>query len=278
MYLVDTHQHLWDLGKFKYSWCANIPPLNRTFALEDYAEAARGLEIRKTIFMECDVDEPYVLDEARYIAGLAEMNPLISGIVASGRPESQGFEEHLDQLSALRKVRGIRRVLHTQPDELSGSQVFVRNIQRLASRGLTFDVCVLARQLPAAIRLVRACPEVTFILDHCGVPNVKDRELEPWRRHITELSACPNLVCKVSGLVAYADSAKWTVADLRPFVEHVVEAFGWHRLVWGGDWPVCTLSASLAQWVEATHQLFAGASADERAALFHRNAERIYRV
>jgi predicted TIM-barrel fold metal-dependent hydrolase len=85
-------------------------------------------------------------------------------------------------------------------------------------------------------------------------------------------------VCKISGLVAYADPQTWTVADLRPFVEHVIEAFGWERVVWGGDWPVCTLSATLAQWVNATQELVAGASETERAALFHRNAERIYRV
>lgn len=278
MYLVDTHQHLWDLRQFPYSWCAGIPALNRTFSFDDYTKAAQGLGITKTVFMECDVDEPHALAEAEQIDLLARARPSITGIVASGRPEREGFEAHLDALAKLPMLRGIRRVLHTQPDELSQSELFVSNVRRLGTRGLTFDLCVLARQLPVGIELVRRCPDVTFILDHCGVPDVKRQALDPWRAHLAELAALPNVVCKISGLVAYADPARWTVTDLRPFVEHAIEKFGWNRVVWGGDWPVCTLSAPLAEWVSATHELVAGTSNDERAALFHRNAERIYRV
>ena len=278
MHLVDTHQHLWDLAQFPYSWCANIPTLNRTFSFDDYVAASRGLGITKTVFMECDVDEPHALAEARHIDALSRAHPSIVGMVASGRPEREGFAEHLDQLAELPTLRGVRRVLHTQPDELSRSDLFAKNVQRLAARRLTFDLCLLARQLPIGIELVRRCPDVMFVLDHCGVPDVKQRALDPWREHIAQFAACPNVVCKISGLVAYADPQTWTVADLRPFVEHVIETFGWDRVVWGGDWPVCTLSATLAEWVNATRELVSGASETERSALFHRNAERIYRV
>lgn len=278
MYLVDTHQHLWDLKQFPYSWCRSIPCLNRTFSLEDYLAASAGTAIRKTIFMECDVDDPHPLAEAQSIQRLSDMHPLLAGIVASGRPEREGFEAHLDALSALPNLRGLRRVLHTQPDAISQSRVFIDNVRSLASRGLTFDLCVLARQLPLAAMLVRQCPSVTFVLDHCGVPNVKDRALDPWRTDLRALAEFPNVSCKISGLVAYADAKSWSVEDLRPFIEHVIACFGWQRVVWGGDWPVCTLAASLKAWVDATHTLFAAASEDERAALYFRNAERIYCV
>lgn len=276
--MIDTHQHLWDLRRFPYSWCAGIPQLNRSFLFEDYLAAAAGTGIAKTVFMECDVDDPHQLGEAKNIQALAEQHELIAGIVASGRPEREGFESYLEDLCALPKLRGVRRVLHTQPDELSQSDLFARNVQLLARYGLTFDLCLLARQLPLGMSLVRRCPDVQFVLDHCGVPDVKQQALEPWRRYITEFAQLPNVVCKISGLVAYAQPASWTVDDLRPFVEHVIEAFGWDRVVWGGDWPVCTLSAPLQRWVDATHELVAGASPDERAALYQRNAERIYRV
>src|SRR5688572_15095680 len=118
MHLVDTHQHLWDLRQFPYSWCAGIPALNRSFLLEDYLAASRGTGITKTVFMECDVDEPHALDEARHVQSLAEKHPLIAGIVASCRPERDDFRQQLEQLAQLPKVRGVRRVLHTQPDEL----------------------------------------------------------------------------------------------------------------------------------------------------------------
>jgi predicted TIM-barrel fold metal-dependent hydrolase len=278
MHLVDTHQHLWDLTRFPYTWCAGIPPLNRSFLLRDYVAAAEGLKITKTIFMECDVDEPHALAEARTIQVLADENPLIAGIVASGRPEKSGFREHLVQLSALPKLRGVRRVLHTQPDELSTNPLFVKNVRRLAEFGLTFDLCVLARQLPRAIALVEACPAVTFVLDHCGVPDVKARAVEPWATDMARLAQHPNVTCKISGLVAYADPTQWTVADLEPFVGHVLTCFGWDRVVWGGDWPVCTLSATLRRWVDATQGLLQEASDAQRAKLYHANAERIYRV
>lgn len=277
MRLVDTHQHLWNLEQFPYSWCAGIPALNRSFRLADYENAARGLDITKSIFMECDVDEPHGLNEARYIQALSEAHPSIAGIVATCRPEREDFRAQLEALRTLPKVRGVRRVLHTQPDELSASTLFSDNLKLLPEFGWTFDLCVLARQLPAAIDLVRRCPEVTFILDHCGVPDVKGRAFDPWRSHLFELAAFPNVACKISGLVAYA-APDWKDADLAPWIEHALACFGWDRVVWGGDWPVCTLSATLAQWVDATRWLTSRASETDRAKLFHLNAERIYRV
>ncbi len=277
MHLIDTHQHLWDLRQFPYAWCAGIPALNRSFLPGDYAAAAAGTGITRTVFVECDVDEPHALAEAQHIQSLASVSPAIAGIVASGRPEKENFRAHLEALAQLPKVRGFRRVLHTQPDELSAQPRFIDHVRLLPEFGLSFDLCVLARQLPQAIALVDACPQVSFILDHGGVPDVKGRAFDPWREHLRALAERPNVACKLSGLVAYA-GPDWTVADLRPWVEHVIACFGWDRVVWGGDWPVCTLGAPLARWVEATRELTAGASEGERARLFHRNAERLYRL
>jgi predicted TIM-barrel fold metal-dependent hydrolase len=276
--LVDTHQHLWDLGRFTYSWCAGIPVLNRSFHFADYEAASAGLGIVKTVFVECDVDEPNALAEARMIQELAHRHPSIAGIVASGRPESEGFRGHLQELAKLTRVRGLRRVLHTQPDGLSQEPRFAKNLRLLPEFGLSFDVCVLARQLPQAIALVRSCPEVSFILDHCGVPDIRGGALDPWRDHIAELAALPNVACKVSGLVAYADPATVSAGVLRPWFEHVLAQFGWDRVVWGGDWPVCTIAATLARWVEVTRELTRHASELQRAGLFHGNAERLYRI
>jgi predicted TIM-barrel fold metal-dependent hydrolase len=278
MLLVDTHQHLWDLGRFPYSWCASIPALNRSFSISDYAAASAGLGIGKTVFVECDVDEPNALAEARMIQGIADRHPSIAGIVAGGRPEHGGFQAHLEQLALLPKVRGVRRVLHTQPDALSQGPRFAENLRLLPGFGFSFDLCVLARQLPLAIGLARRCPEVGFILDHCGVPDIRGGGLDPWRSHIAEIASLPNVTCKISGLVAYADPATWSARGLRPWFDHVLEHFGWDRVMWGGDWPVCTIAATLAQWAEATRELAQGASEPQRAKLFHENAERAYRL
>jgi predicted TIM-barrel fold metal-dependent hydrolase len=278
MHLVDTHQHLWDLGRFPHSWCASVPPLHRTFTLADYATAASGTAITKTVFMECDVDEPHAFDEARVIQELPDGPYVPACIVASARPERPGFRAEHFRLAQLPKVRGIRRVLHTQRDDLAREPLLAENLRLLPEFGFTFDVCALPRQLAAVRTLIERCPDVTFILDHCGVPDVKARAFAPWREDMARLAALPNVSCKISGLVAYADAATWTVDDLRPWFDHVVACFGYDRLVWGGDWPVCTLAASLARWVEATHVLTARASASARAQLYHLNAERLYRV
>jgi predicted TIM-barrel fold metal-dependent hydrolase len=272
---IDTHQHLWDLRQFPCSWCASLPTLNRSFLIDDYLAAARDTGIEQAVFVECDVDEPHGLAEARHIQALADHHPLIAGIVACARPERTDFEAQLGELLRLPKLRGIRRVLHVVPDETSRTDMFAANVRRLAEHRLSFDLCVRAGQLPIAIELVERCPDVQFILDHCGVPDVKGRVLDPWRGHIGELAARPNVACKLSGLVAYAGEG-WTVDDLRPWVAHALACFGWDRVVWGGDWPVCTLTATLRQWVEASDQLLAGASAAEREKVFHKNAVRLY--
>jgi predicted TIM-barrel fold metal-dependent hydrolase len=209
MQIVDTHQHLWDLDLFRYSWLDSLPALNRSFRMPDYRKATQGLNVVKSVHLEADVDELYMLDETRHLLALADQagNPL-EGIVACGRPENKDFKSYLDQIAGHSKLKGIRRVLHTQPDELSQGQTFIENVAALSNYGLSFDICVLARQLPVAANLVSRCVEVSFILDHCGVPQVKERILDPWRAHIVEIAKFPNVVCKVSGLVAYADPRK----------------------------------------------------------------------
>jgi len=262
---------------FPYSWCAGIAALNRNFLVHDYLAAASHSQIDKAVFVECDVDEPHGLAEARHIQQLGDQYALIAGIVAAARPEHANFSGQLNALLKLPKLRGIRRVLHVVPDDASQSELFVENVRRLAVHKLTFDLCVLARQLPLAVALVSKCPDVQFVLDHCGVPDVKGKAYDPWRAQICEVAAFPNVACKISGLVAYA-GAGWTPEDLRPWVGHVVASFGWERVMWGGDWPVCTLGATLQEWVEASEHLFAGASVSDREKLFRQNAERIYRI
>lgn len=279
MKIADAHHHLWDLDQFAYSWCKDIPLLDRSFRVGDYVEAIRGLNVEKSVHVEAEVDEPHMLDETRHILKLAEAqdNP-IRGVVAAGKLESSGFREYLDKVAGHPALKGIRRELDNRPDELSQSSIFIENVNILASYGLSFDLCVLARQLLLGIDLVKRCPRVSFVLDHCGVPQVKEKVVYPWREHIREISQLPNVTCKVSGLVAYADPEHWTADDLRPFVEHVIECFGWDRVMFGSDWPVCTLSATLKKWVETLSFLTHVESPENRSKLFYENAVRVYRL
>ena len=277
--IVDAHQHLWDLDLFNYAWLKDLPVLNQSFRMNDYCDATKGLAIEKSVHLEADVDEPFMVDETKHVLRLADRsdNPL-EGVVACGRPESKDFKTYLERILGHPKLKGIRRILHTQPDDLGQSETFIENVNSLAGYGLSFDLCVLARQLPLAIRLVSRCPEVTFLLDHCGVPQVREKILDPWRANIHAIAKFPNIFCKISGLVAYADPHHWTAEDLRPYVDHAIECFGWDRVMFGSDWPVCTLSASYRQWVEALVSLTRGAGEVNQKKLFQENAIRIYRL
>jgi predicted TIM-barrel fold metal-dependent hydrolase len=156
--------------------------------------------------------------------------------------------------------------------------LFRDNIKRLGGSGLTFDLVVLPHQSPRAIALVDLAPDVQFVLDHCGVPDIKGNGEHPWREHMSEIARRPNIMAKISGVVAYADPGSWTAGTLRPYVEHTIDAFGWDRVVWGSDWPVCTLGGGLSTWVAATHALLSGCSVDERDRLLFANARKLWRL
>ncbi len=279
MKIVDTHQHLWDLDQFRYSWTGNHPRLNRSFRMADYLDATQGIEIAASVHVEADVDEPFMVAETKWVLGLAERgdNPM-RGVVAAARPEFDHFREHLDRIAPHPNLKGIRRILHTQPDELSQTTTFAENIRSLEEYDLSFDFCVLARQLPLAARMIRDCPNVRFILDHCGNPDIKNGEWDRWRENLAEVAALPNVDCKISGIVVNADPETWTADDLRPAVEGVIDAFGWDRVMFGSDWPVCTLAACYRQWFDTLRAITKEAGEANLRKLFHDNAARVYRL
>lgn len=279
MTIVDTHLHLIDMGRLAYPWLESFEALRRDHPYEVYAREAVRLGITDVLHMEVDVAEADMERETAFVGDqMARAGSLIRGAIAACRPERADFPAYLDRQRANPVVKGFRRVLHVMPDDLSEGALFRENIGRLSGTGLSFDLVVLPHQIPKAIALIDSAPDdISFVLDHCGVPAVADRAVHPWAEHITEIARRPNVAVKISGVVAYGGAA-WTVDDLRPFVEHAIGAFGWDRVVWGSDWPVCTLHADLTRWVEATHVLIAGASEAERAGLLRDNARRIYRI
>ncbi len=281
--IVDTHQHLWDLRRFKLPWIAKSSPLDRDFLPADYRQAAEGLGIVKTVYMEVDVEPSQQVEEAEYVIRLCreEDNPM-AGAVISGRPESEGFAAYLRRFRDCPEIKGVRRVLHSpstppghglQPD-------FLRGLRQLGDAGLSFDLCMRPAELRDAARMIDECPETRFILDHCGNASVRmdDRAMAAWRDDVARVAERPNVSCKVSGIVASAAGGPWTADDLAPIIDRVLDSFGPDRVVFGGDWPVCTLAASLAQWVEALRQVVKDRPEADRRKLFHDNALRVYRL
>lgn len=275
--LFDTHVHLVDRQRLTYPWLRTTPALDRDWSYADYAAQAVALEITGALHMEVDVAEGQIEAETAFVATLmASPGSLLRGAISAARPESPDFAAWLERQD-VGVVRGVRRVLHVVDDAISQTPLFRGNLTRLGRAGLPFDICMVQRQLPLAMDLADACPDTVFVLDHCGVPDIAGGDFAGWAASITALSQRPNVNAKISGITAYG-GPEWSVATLRPYVEHLIGAFGWTRVVWGSDSPVCTLHASLERWVQATDTLIAGASADERRAFQQGNARRIWGV
>ncbi|MBB1250039.1 amidohydrolase family protein [Rhizobium sp. G21] len=277
--IIDTHLHIVDQQALTYPWLAEAGPLNRNALYEDYAREARRLGIEAVLHMEVDVAEEDIEKESDYVASMAARDgSLLVGAIAACRPESADFAAYFDRARQNPVIKGFRRVLHVMPDELSEGAVFRDNISRLKGTGLTFDLVVKPHQLKKAAALADLNPDVQFILDHCGVPDIKGGGYDLWRNEMTEVAKRPNITGKLSGIVAYTDTETWTLDDIRPYAEHTIGSFGFDRMVWGSDWPVCTLAGTLSTWVAATHALLEGVSAEDKAKLLSGNARRIWRL
>lgn len=276
--IIDTHLHLIDKSALNYPWLSGVPALDRDFLYATYAAEAKRVGIAASLHMEVDVDPAEIELETREVARLAgEPGSLLKGAIAACRPEDEGFAAYLERQEENAFVKGFRRVLHVVTDDLSEQPLFRENVKRLSGTRFTFDLCVLPYQIPKAIALADLAPDVQFILDHCGVPDIKGHAEHPWRDHMTEIARRPNVVAKISGVVAYAEE-DWALDSIRPYVEHTISVFGWDRVVWGSDWPVCTLGGNLSTWVAATQALIEGCSPQERTKLLSGNARRIWNL
>jgi L-fuconolactonase len=278
--IVDTHLHVWDLGRLRYPWLAGVPKLNRNHLLDDYRRACGPVQVAKMVFLQCECDFSQFQAEADWVTELAAVDPRIRGIVPWAPLEKgDAAEADLARLAANPLIKGIRRIIQFEADpEFCLRPDFVRGVQLLARHGLSFDLCISHRQLANTLKLVRQCPNVRFVLDHIGKPAIKDGLLDPWRAELRALATFPNVWCKVSGLVTEADFERWTDADLRPYLDHVFDCFGFDRVMFGGDWPVSTQATDYPRWVQTLDTAIAGASPDEQHRLYVRNAEHFYRV
>jgi predicted TIM-barrel fold metal-dependent hydrolase len=279
MPIIDTHQHLWDLGQFRLPWIKKGDPLDRSFVMADYMKATAGLNVVKTVYMEVDVDPAQQQAEAEFVIGVCQRGdtPMLAAVI-SGRPASEGFGRYITAFKDNKYIKGVRQVLHV-PSAPAGyclDPKFIKGIQLLGELGKSYDLCMRPGELGDAVKLVDACPDTRFILDHCGNGDVQAKDRTQWQRDMAELAKRKKVVCKVSGIVARATPGKWTADDLAPIVKHTLEVFGPDRVMFGGDWPVCTLAATFRQWLEALQAIVKDRSEEEQRKLFHDNAVRQY--
>jgi L-fuconolactonase len=277
---VDAHHHLWDLKVRAQEWlrAPELKPIWRDFTLGELEPEARGAGVDRTVLVQVAAST----DETCEFLAYAACTPLIAGVVGwmdLTAPDPAGSLEYLAHAPGGGMLRGIRHLVQDEPDPDWLDRADVRRaLGAVAGRGLAYDLLVRPPQAQAALRAVRAVPELTFVLDHLGKPPIASGELEPWAGWIRQLAAEPNVVCKLSGMVTEADWDTWTVADLRPYAETAFEAFGADRMMFGSDWPVCNLAATYTEVFDAAVLLGSGLGEAEREAVFTGTATRIYRL
>ncbi|MFN4170850.1 MAG: amidohydrolase family protein [Pseudorhodobacter sp.] len=279
MDLIDTHQHLILRDDLGYGWTGDIPALSGDFTRSDYNALVAGRGVVGTLFMETGVDDADYKREARLVAGMVGTGDLpMLGQIAACRPETdEGFEAWLEECHDLH-VMGFRRLMQTMPDDMSRAETYRRNIRRIGAAGWTVDLCLSAHQLDIGADLVRACPDVAFVLDHFGTNNMEGGGFDAWRASLARLARLPNLWVKFSGMTAYVPEDAGPADPCAAIAGTALDLFGPQRLIWGGDWPVVDLGVGLPGWIDMTHALLAGLSDDERALIGHRNARRFYNL
>ncbi|MAE62493.1 MAG: amidohydrolase [Planctomycetaceae bacterium] len=277
--ITDTHIHLWDLGRLSYPWLDELPTLQRNFLLPDLESAIKPAGVDKVVFVESGCDPKHHGEEIAWVTELARQCPEISGVVAGASVNNEKeLAARLDRLAGNPLVKGVRREFYGEPAEFATQDFVIDSVRRLADYGLSFDLTVDRRLLATIGTFVERCGDTAMVLDHLGEPDVGNGVLDPWRSEIQRLAEYPNLYCKISGLVHMLHPEHWRAEDLRPFVEHATECFGIDRVMFGGDWPLCTLTADYGRWLEALQTIVSAWPATDLRKLFSGNANIFYRL
>ena len=273
---IDAHQHFWRYSPRTHAWIDDaMAALRRDFLPADLEPLLRDAGFGGSVAVQAQQD----VAETEWLLALAAEYPFIRGVVGWVDLCARDVREQLRRLSSNSKLKGVRHVVQDEPDDRFMLRPdFMRGIGALAEFGLAYDILIYPRQLPAAAELAAAFPEQRFVLDHIAKPEIRERRIDAWARGITALARHPNVWCKLSGMVTEADWGAWSPADIAPYIDVVLEAFGPDRLMIGSDWPVCTLAGAYGDVLQIVTERIARLSSREQAAILGENAAQFYRL
>ena len=273
--MLDAHHHFWAVARGDYGWMTpDLKPLLRDFGPDDLRPLMQQAGIARSVLIQAAETEA----ETDYLLEIAARTDFVAGVVGWLDMLAEDFPERLDHYAAQPKWIGLRPMLQEHDPAMIADPRFRSSLAEVARRGIPFDILTFPRHLPAMIAALHATPGLHAIVDHISKPDMTQSMDSGWAEGISALAGIPGLHCKISGLVTEA-GADWTPERIRPFVEHVARAFGPQRLVFGSDWPVCTLAASHAQVVELARDLLGGIfGPEEMHAIMRTNGTRFYRI
>jgi L-fuconolactonase len=276
--VIDAHHHFWDPARASYPWMTDaLAPVRRRFGPEDLEPLLAPNGVDRTVLVQTRSS----VDETREFLATAALHEFIAGVVGWVDLTADVPK----QIAALRaepggtKLVGIRHQVHDEADPAwLGRKDVRRGIAALGKADLAYDILVRTRELPAAVALVKALPDMRFVIDHIAKPPIASGASSDWAAHLKPLAAFPNVFVKLSGMVTEADWRRWTVRDIAPYVQRVLEWFGAERCVFGSDWPVCLVAASYARVIDVCGQAIGDIAMAEREGIFGGNAAVLYQL
>ena len=271
--MIDSHIHFWHYDAAEYDWIDDtMAALKRDYLPQDAQREMDTVGVTACVAVQAR----QTLEETRWLLDLAARHPFIMGVVGWIDLRAGDVVRQLSAFTGRPALVGIRHIVQAEPDGFLALPAFRTGVAELERTGLVYEILVYARQLPDAVAFARALPRQRFVLDHLGKPDIRGGGFDRWRRHVDELAALPNVVCKLSGLVTEADWRAWTPGQLRPYLDAALESFGPSRLMIGTDWPVCTVAASYQTVVGLVLEAIAEYSETERLRILEGTARSVY--
>ncbi|MEM1428075.1 MAG: amidohydrolase family protein [Pseudomonadota bacterium] len=270
---IDAHQHFWALARGDYGWLTpDLAPIYRDFGPDDLHPLLTSHGIDGTVLVQAAPTAA----ETRYMLDLAATHDFVLGVVGWADLEDTDAPDALAALAREPKLVGLRPMIQdiADPDWML-QPALSPAFEAMSALGLVFDALTLPKHLPNLRKLLARHRELRVVIDHISKPRIAAGAFQDWATDIAAIARETTAHVKLSGLVTEAGD-DWTVEDLEPFAAHVLNVFGADRVLWGSDWPVCTLAATYDQWVAATQSLLAPLAPGEREAVLGRNAQRLY--
>ena len=275
MIKIDSHQHFWQFDPVRDAWIDDtMSDIRRDFSPNDLQPILAKNSIEGCVAVQADQSEI----ETEYLLGLAEKNGFIKGVVGWIDLLKENAEQRLAYYAQNSLFKGVRHIAQGEADDFLLRTDVQKGIELLAKYDLTYDILVLAHQLPATIELVKAFPQQKFVLDHLAKPQITKGVDKEWQRNIATLGEYPNVYCKLSGMVTETNDFKWNKLDFTPFLDVVFMAFGKDRVMYGSDWPVCLLAADYSEQLNVLQEYISNFSALDRLKIMGGNAALFYNL
>lgn len=271
--IIDSHQHFWHYDPIRDSWITeDMVNIRRDFLPADLEPILVANGVDGCVAVQAAQSE----EETMFLVNMARSYDIVKGVVGWVDLQAESLPQRLTDLSQHKVIKGYRHVAQGEPDDFLMRPAVVQGIRQLASFGLTYDILIYPSQLKAALHLVRAVPEVSFVIDHLAKPYIKKGDISRWSNFMTEIAKHPNVSCKLSGMVTEADWQDWSKKDFFPYLDVVFRIFGPDRLLFGSDWPVCLVAANYTQVKTLIEEYVDPWGEEVRAKVFGANAVAFY--